>query len=166
MTDSTGAVEAIFIAPEATKPATALSAARAVAGRGLEGDRYFTDAGTFSANGRDNGRDLTLVEGEALDMLERDLGVSLRTGEHRRNVVTRGVDLNALVGKRFRIGGVECVGVRPCHPCAHMESMTAPGVLRAMAGRGGLRAGIVGDGEIAVGDAIRMIGDNVPSASA
>ncbi len=161
MNDRQAAVEAIFIAAEATKPAVALVSARAVAGRGLEGDRYFAAAGTFSANGRDNGRDLTLVEGEALDMLERDHAVSLKAGEHRRNVVTRGVDLNALVGKRFRLGAVECVGVRPCHPCAHMQSMTAPGVLKAMAGRGGLRADIVGDGELRVGDAVEVIGEQI-----
>ncbi len=117
MTDHPAAIEAIFIAAEATTPPIALPAVRAVAGRGLEGDRYFAGAGTFSGSDtRDAGRDLTLVDGEALDMLERDLGIGLQAGEHRRNLVTRGVNLDALVGKRFRIGDVECVGVRPCHP--------------------------------------------------
>lgn len=157
MSDNPGVLEAIFIAAEA-KPAVARTTVRAIARRGLEGDRYLVDASAQPAGSRDpDTDDLTLVEGEALDTLERDLGIGLRAGEHRRNLVTRGVDLNSFAGKRFRIGTVECAGMELCHPCAHLQRLTAPGILKAMAGRGGLRAAIVTSGDIAVGDAIELM---------
>ena len=116
--------------------------------RGLEGDRYFDGRGTFS-NWHGRGHDLTLVEGEVLD----ELGIS--TEEARRNVVTRGIDLNALVGRAFRIGEVACLGQRLCEPCAHLERLAdRPGILRALVHRGGLRADVVSDGAIGVGDAV------------
>ncbi len=121
--------------------------ALAVAGRGLEGDRYFDGRGTFS-NEHARGHDLTLVEAEVLD----ELHVTAEAA--RRNVVTRGIDLNALVGKRFRIGAVECVGQRLCEPCAHLERLATPGILRSLVHRGGLRADVLGDGTIRVGDPV------------
>jgi MOSC domain-containing protein YiiM len=130
--------------------------ATARAGRGLEGDRYFNRRGTFSsAHGRGHG--LTLIETEVLDRL-RLPGAPLATEEARRNVVTRGIGLNALVGRRFRIGDVECFGQRLCEPCAHLERLTAkvgkPGVLRALIHQGGLRADVLTDGDIRVGAAV------------
>jgi MOSC domain-containing protein YiiM len=121
--------------------------AAVVAGRGLEGDRYFDGKGTFS-HWRGTGRALTLVEAEALD----DVGLDWAAA--RRNVVTRGVGLNDLVGKRFRLGEVECAGRRFCEPCRHFEQLTEDGMLRALAGRGGLRADVLTSGEIRVGDAL------------
>jgi len=149
---STGVVEAIAIAPDAEAPMTLVAEARAHAGRGLQGDRYFEERGTFS-NPHALGIDLTLIEAEVVDELARG---SLRfdAAAGRRNVVTRGVDLDALVGRRFRIGDVECVGRRLCEPCAHLQRLTAPGVLRALVHRGGLRADILTDGVIRVGDPI------------
>ncbi|HEX2085864.1 MAG TPA: hypothetical protein VHF89_09290 [Solirubrobacteraceae bacterium] len=131
-----GRVEAIFVAPAAEAPTASLASARAVPGRGLEGDRYFHGAGTFSEHGG-TGRDLTLVDAAAL----ADAGVAAE--ECRRNVVVSGIDLDALVGRSFRVGEVECVGRRRCEPCAHLQRLTRPGVLRALVHRGGLRADVV-----------------------
>jgi hypothetical protein len=144
-----GTVEAIVIAPEAEAAPVTLGTAAARAGRGLDGDRYFDGQGTFSdTHGR--GHDLTLVEAEVLE----ELGL-ITPEEARRNVVTRGIDLNALVGRRFVVGEVECYGQRLCEPCAHLERLTKPGVLRAFVHRGGLRADVLTDGEIAIGDTVR-----------
>ena len=151
-----GEVVAIALAPEAEAPMHRVQRATARAGRGLEGDRYFERRGTFS-NAHARGHDLTLIEGEVLEALELPAG-RLAPEEARRNVVTRGIDLNALVGERFTIGGVECLGQRLCEPCAHLERLTArggkPGTLRPLIHRGGLRADILGDGAIRVGDPI------------
>ena len=125
----------------------AREAVTALAGRGLEGDRYARGEGTFSPGGG-SGRDLTLVAAEAL----ADAGVEPL--EARRNVVVRGVDVDALRGRRFRIGEVECIGRRRCEPCAHLQRLTRPGVLRALVHRGGLRADIVAGGELHVGDEV------------
>jgi hypothetical protein len=142
-----GTVEAIVIAPGAEAPTASVERAVARAGRGLEGDRYHDRCGTFTdVNGR--GHDLTLVAAEELDAL------GLTPEEARRNVVTRGVDVNALVGRRFSIGGVACFGQRLCEPCAHLERLTRPGTLRALIHRGGLRVDVLGDGEIRAGDPV------------
>jgi MOSC domain-containing protein YiiM len=125
----------------------------AVAGRGLEGDRYFAGVGTFSANPGD-GRELTLIEAEALEALQAEHGIALDAGQTGRNIVTRGVALNELVGRHFEVGPVACVGRRLCDPCRTLERRTVQGVLRGLAGRGGLRADIVVGGEIAVGDVV------------
>ncbi|MDP9346612.1 MAG: hypothetical protein M3P44_13015 [Actinomycetota bacterium] len=144
---TSGRVEALAVAPAATAPMQARDRVTALAGRGLEGDRYAAGEGTFSP-GRGDGRELTLVAAEALE----DAGVAPL--ESRRNVVVRGVDLDALRGRRFRIGEVECVGRRRCEPCAHLQRLTRDGVLRALVHRGGLRADIVHDGELRVGDPV------------
>jgi MOSC domain-containing protein YiiM len=151
-----GTVEAIAIAPEAEAVMVQVERVRARAGRGLEGDRYFERRGTFS-NAYARGHDLTLIEAEVLDALTLPAG-RLALEEARRNIVTRGIDLNALVGTRFRIGDVECFGQRLCEPCAHLERLTAnagkPGVLRPLIHKGGLRADVLTDGEIGTGGAI------------
>jgi MOSC domain len=152
-----GTVEAIVVAPEAEAPMAAVRSATAHAGRGLEGDRYWAARGTFT-NAHGRGHDLTLIEAEVLDALRLPGGDALAPEDARRNVVTRGIDLGALVGRRFRIGDVECFGQRLCEPCAHLERLTAqagkPGVLRALIHKGGLRADVLSDGEIGVGDGI------------
>lgn len=113
-----------------------------VSAEGLEGDRYF------------GGGDITLVEAEALEGLREDTGIELSAAEVRRQVLTRGVRLNDLLGKRFRVGEVECVGAEWCEPCDHLEKLTKPGVLKGLVHRGGLRADIVQPGRIAVGDEV------------
>jgi MOSC domain-containing protein YiiM len=153
---SAGTVEAIVVAPDAEALTVQVDRAMARGGRGLEGDRYFDQRGTFS-NAHGRGHDLTLIEAEVLDSLALPAG-RLAPEEARRNVVTRGIDLNALVGKRFRVGDVECFGQRLCEPCAHLERLTAEagktGTLRALIHKGGLRADVLSDGAIRVGDEI------------
>jgi hypothetical protein len=141
-----GTVEAVVVAGDAEAATVRVESAVARAGRGLEGDRYFDQRGTFS-NAHGRGHDLTLIEAEVLDELE------LSAEGARRNVVTRGIDLNALVGLRFTVGDVECIGQRLCEPCAHLERLT-PGTLRPLIHKGGLRADVLSDGEIRAGDPI------------
>lgn len=141
-----GSVVAVLIAPTAEAPLQRVESVEALPGRGLAGDRYANGGGTFSAPGR--GYELTLVEADVLDEIE------LSWEDARRNIVTTGVSLNALVGKRFRVGSVECVGRRLAEPCAHLEKLARPGLLRPLVHRGGLRADILGGGTISVGDAI------------
>jgi MOSC domain-containing protein YiiM len=152
-----GRVEAVMVAAEPEAPMARVDQAAARAGRGLEGDRYFDGHGTFS-DAHDRGHDLTLIEAEALATLALPGGDAVAPEDARRNVVTRGIDLDALVGERFTVGGVECFGQRLCEPCAHLERLTEragkPGTLRALIHKGGLRADILSDGEIRVGDEI------------
>jgi MOSC domain-containing protein YiiM len=148
----TGTVEAIFTAPAREAAAVEHAACPARSGRGLEGDRYAIGDGTFS-NPERRGQDLTLIAAEALDGL-RDSGVQLSAAEARRNVVTRGIRLEGLIGHRFRIGDVMCYGARLAEPCAHLQRLTRPGVLRGLVHRGGIRADILTDGEIRVGDTV------------
>lgn len=150
-----GTVELIAVAENARERMEVVSSAKALAGCGLEGDRYARGAGTFSdPNGR--GYDLTLVEAEALEELAAG-EVEISPAEVRRNLVVRGIALDDLVGKRFRIGEVECFGQRRCEPCAHLERLTRPGVLRGLVHRGGLRADILSSGEIQVGDCVEVL---------
>jgi hypothetical protein len=141
-----GSVAAILTAPDAESPLVRVETANAVAGRGLEGDRYYDGRGTFSGPGR--GYQLTLVEAEVLDSID------LPWEQARRNIVTRGIELNGLVGHRFAIGAVECIGRRLAEPCAHLERLSRPGLLRPLVHRGGLRADILAGGRITLGDAV------------
>jgi len=147
-----GTVVSIHIAPEAAGKTQSLAEVRAVAGQGLEGDRYFAKQGSFSDNPNATGRQVTLIESEAMDALERDYGYKLDYGDSRRNIVTRGVALNHLVGKEFRVGGVTMRGVRLNEPCNHLAGLTDDKVKLGLVHRGGLRADIVNDGVIRVGD--------------
>ena len=146
-TRTSGSVEAIAIAAAAEAPMELVETATARAGHGLEGDRYVEGAGTFS-NPHSRGHDLTLIDAEVVE----ELGVAPEVP--RRNVVTRGIDLNALVGRRFRVGEAECEGQRLCEPCAHLQRLTEPRLLRALVHRGGLRADVISGGVIRVGDAV------------
>lgn len=141
-----GAIAGIFVAPAAEAPLVPVEHAVAMAGKGIEGDRYASGAGTFSGPGR--GYELTLVEAEVLD----ELGLAWERS--RRNVVTRGTLLNPLTGRRFRLGEVECIGRRLAEPCAHLERVSGAGLLRPLVHRGGLRADILSGGTIAVGDEV------------
>ena len=148
----TGSVEMLVIAPTAGAPVETVGAVEATPA-GLAGDRYAAGTGTFSKEDR-TGEAITLVEAEAIEELSTALGERFPMEEARRNVVTRGIDLDALIGRRFRIGEVECYGQRRCEPCAHLQRLTRDGVLRGLVHRGGLRADIVGRGTLAVGDPV------------
>lgn len=123
-----------------------------LAGQGPRGDRYFVDEPAAR-----EGDDLTLIEAEALEGFTSETGIPLSHEESRRNVLTRGVDLNALLGRRFRVGEAECVGVELCEPCVHLEGLTRPGVLRGMVHRGGLRANVTRSGIVATGDPVAQL---------
>jgi MOSC domain-containing protein YiiM len=144
-----GRVEGIFIAGEKRQLPVPVDRVRAVAGRGLKGTRHYYEQAPA-------GRALTLIAAEALAE-GASSGVELRADESRRNVLTSGIDLNVLVGERFRVGDVECVGVELCEPCTTLEGLTRPGVIKAYGHRAGLNADILTDGEIAVGDAVERM---------
>jgi MOSC domain-containing protein YiiM len=151
---NTGSIAGIFIASEARGPMLAVEGAHAIAGRGLEGDHYFNKQGTFWKEHPDF--QLTLIEEEAIAALARDYGIKLEAGKARRNLITRGVALNHLVGREFRIGSVRIRGIRLCEPCSHLESVSGLPVIKGLRHRGGLRAEILEGGEIRVGDAIEL----------
>lgn len=144
-----GTVAAILITANAEAPLSRVDEAEALADRGLAGDRYAAGQGTFSGPGR--GYQLTLAEAEVLDEIQ------LPWEQARRNIVTRGISLNGLVGRRFRIGSAEGVGRRLAEPCAHLERLARPGLLRPLVHRGGLRADIIKGGVIREGDEIEAI---------
>jgi MOSC domain-containing protein YiiM len=147
---SIGKVEFIYVASAAAGPMRSVNEARAISGVGLDGDRYALGQGTFSKPLPD--RELTLIEVEAIEALRRDYSVQLPPGEARRNVVTRGVALNHLIGCDFRIGEVKIRGIRLCEPCDHLQRVTGRQVIRGLIHRGGLRAQILTQGTIRVGD--------------
>ena len=147
-----GIVEVLSVAASAGEPARLLQEVRALAGRGLEGDRHVTGRGTFPSGSP--GSALTMIEAEVCESFDPPLEPS----DHRRNVVTRGIDLNALVGRDFSIGEVHCRGMRLCEPCTVVQRYAGRPVLRALVHRGGLRADILADGEIRVGDPVRPPG--------
>ena len=151
-------VLSIHIAPSAAAVMTSIREVRAVVGKGLEGDRYANRLGTYSKD-PGSGREVTLIESEAIEALKRDYHVELGAGESRRNIVTQGISLNHLVNKDFRVGEVVLRGTRLCEPCAHMEKLTVKGAMRGLIHRGGLRAEIVKGGTIRVGDSVIVASD-------
>jgi MOSC domain-containing protein YiiM len=150
---SEGVVEAIHIAPDAGEPVCPLEVVRAIAGVGLEGDRYALGHGHYQDTRVS--RDLTLIEAEAIEELGAQHRIRLSAGETRRNITTRGVRLNELVDRHFWVGDVLCRGTRLCEPCQHLVDLTGKPLLRALVHRGGLRADILRSGFIRHGDAVR-----------
>jgi hypothetical protein len=152
-----GELEGIWIAASAGDLARSVHKTRALAGQGLAGDRHVLGTGTFPSGLP--GSALTLIEAEVCE----SFNPPLRADEHRRNLVTRGVELNGLVGREFRIGDVRCRGMRLCEPCRVMDGYASRPLLRALVHRGGLRADILDDGEIHVGDRICVSADPSPA---
>lgn len=132
------------------------------AGVGLDGDRYAAGSGHWSPDPRTD-RELTLIEAEVLEDLATSDGIRLAPGETRRNVTTRGIRLNGLVGRRFRVGGVDCEGTRLCEPCQYLTDQLGKPILRPLVHRAGLRARILTDGEIAIGDEILALDGDEPA---
>ncbi|MGH2915276.1 MAG: MOSC domain-containing protein [Solirubrobacteraceae bacterium] len=145
----TGTVTEIWVAGGAGVPARGLERVRALPGRGLEGDRHVDGSGTFPSG--IPGSALTLIEAEVRDSFAPPLGPD----DHRRNLVVSGLALNDLVGHEFTVGEVRCRGMRLCEPCTVVQRYAARPVLRALVHRGGLRADILGAGEIRIGDPVR-----------
>ena len=150
-----GRVASLHIAPTAGAAMQTLERVRAVAGRGLEGDRYFNVWGTYSKH-PGTGRHITLIESEAIEALKREYGVEIAPEQARRNIVTRAVALNHLVGREFIVGAARLRGMRLCEPCAHLENLSARGALRGLIHRGGLRADVLAGGMIQAGDSVAL----------
>ena len=155
-TQELGRVAGIYITPEAGALPQQAERVRTTAGRGIEGDRYQSETGTWSQH-PGGGRHLTLIAKEDLDAVARETGIRLSPAESRRNVLTTGVPLTELLGKRFLVGTTLCVGIRLCEPCSYLESKTKTGVVDAFVHRAGLRAEILESGTIAVGDSLRQV---------
>jgi MOSC domain-containing protein YiiM len=151
-----GFVEGIFLAPEAGAQMKAVKAATAFEGCGLEGDRYCAGTGHWSRFGRVC--EVTFIAAEDLDQIERETGVSVKNGEHRRNVVTRGISLKAFRrGQRFRVGKVAFEYRGPRSVCRYIERLTEPGMTQALKGRGGICAKVIEYGTVGVGDEIKVV---------
>jgi MOSC domain-containing protein YiiM len=144
-----GAVVAIHVTAANGRPLQPVPGIRAVAGRGLEGDRHFGKPGP--------GRNVTLIEAEAIEALERDYKLQITGADTRRNIVTRGVALNHLVGREFMVGEVRLRGVELCEPCSHLAKLTQDKVREALIHRGGLNCDVVNEGMIRVGDKVCVL---------
>ena len=154
-----GSVEGIYITPEEQNPVVPREQVRAVPGFGLEGDRYFYKLQNLPQEKREPDKELTLIESENIERLQNHPEFnSLNPGELRRNIITRDVPLNELVGKRFKVGEVEVEGLELCEPCKLLERLTGKKVIRPLINRGGLRCRILTEGIIRNGDQIRFSG--------
>ena len=149
-----GTVTHIFTTPVAAGSLESRTEVQAVPGLGLEGDRYYNRCGTFSEDASGHDRELTLIQIEHIEGLKDSLGIELAPSEARRNIVTRGQNLNDLVGSEFVVGEVKLRGIRLCEPCAHMEELAGKQVLNGLVHKGGLRAQVIEGGLIKVGDPV------------
>lgn len=147
-------VAEILIAAGPASPMESRAEVRAVPGAGLEGDRYFSGVGTFSPHPQKPDHEITLIEAENIQAFAAASGLPFSAAHARRNLVTRGVDLNALAGREFQVGEVRIRGIRLCEPCTYLAKITYPETLKGLVHKGGLRAQILSAGVIRVGDAI------------
>lgn len=149
-----GVVENIWVSGEGSAAMERVEEVRTIEGCGIEGDRYCEGTGFWTRYG--DVCQVTLIEGEDLDYIERELGISVGNGEHRRNIVTRGVRLDELRRKRFRVGETVLEYDRPRPPCRHVQELSEPGMTRALKGRGGICARVVEGGLIRARDTIEV----------
>ncbi|HUC99454.1 MAG TPA: MOSC domain-containing protein [Candidatus Polarisedimenticolaceae bacterium] len=148
-----GTVLSVHIAPAGRAPIVSVGEIQAIAGVGLEGDRYFRKTGSFSKT-PGSGREVTLIEMEAVEALKREYQIAIDAAQARRNIVTQGIALNHLIDRQFAVGEVVLRGTRLCDPCSHLEKLTIKGVMRGLIHRGGLRADVVRGGIIRVGNVV------------
>jgi MOSC domain-containing protein YiiM len=146
-----GVVEGIHLHGDRGEAMRVVSTAELIAGHGLAGDRL---AGLGIP-----GTHVTFIAAEGVEAMVGETGIQLAPHETRRNILTRGVDVPGLVGRRFQVGDAVCFGVKECNPCNHLESVTQPGVRDGLSGRGGLRADVLTGGQIRVGDRITILAD-------
>jgi MOSC domain-containing protein YiiM len=151
-----GSVLSIQIAPNGKDKLRNIEQVNVIKGMGLEGDRYYNRTGTYSDK-HDESREATFIESEALDALAKDYNIELEGTESRRNISTKGVALNHLVGKEFKVGEAVFRGIRLCEPCTHLEEISGKMARKGLIHRGGLRAQIVKSGLIRVGDMIEAL---------
>jgi MOSC domain-containing protein YiiM len=148
----TGKVEAILIAPAEAAPLSSVAEVEARAGKGLEGDRYASGQGKFKK--LEPKRQATFIEAEAIEAVARDYGLDVDITDPRRNIVTRGVALNHLIGKTFKAGDATFRGIKLCEPCDYMQKLSGTPLKEPFKHRGGLRAEILESGTVHVGDSI------------
>jgi MOSC domain-containing protein YiiM len=150
-----GRVAEIFVTPESSGEMVSLPAVRAFADRGLEGDRFLRDS--WNAVSRPD-KAVSLIEAEVLELAAKELGVESIAGKTRRNIVTNGVPLVELLHREFTVGGVRMRGIRLFEPCGHLVKVSKmPGLFPALHHRSGLKAAILTNGEIRVGDALTLV---------
>jgi MOSC domain-containing protein YiiM len=149
-----GVVEGIFVTGEGNAAMVGVEEVRTVEGCGIEGDRYCEGAGFWTRYG--DVCQVTLIAGEDLDYIEEELGIRVKDGEHRRNIITRGITLGDLRRKRFRVGEAVLEYDRPRPPCRHVQDLSEPGMTRALRGRGGICARVIEGGMIRARDAIEV----------
>lgn len=147
----------ILIASSPAEPMKSLQAVRAVPGRGLEGDRYYSGFGTFSPHPAKPDFELTLIEQEQIDAFAAESGLDFGAMSARRNIVTEGIALNDLAGREFYLGELRVRGIRLCEPCRYLAKISFPETLKGLVHKGGLRAQILDEGVIRVGDPIRVV---------
>ena len=150
-----GTVEEIYVAPEGNVDMQRVAEARALVGGGLEGDRYCKGTGYWTKFG--DVCEVTLIEAEDLEEIQDEVGLRVRNGEHRRNIITRGVRLGDLKGTRFKIGEAILEYDRPRPPCRHVQELTEPGMTGALKRRGGICARVVEGGAIRPEDSIEVL---------
>lgn len=148
-----GIVEAIHVSRSAGEPMESRTSVGAIAGRGLDGDRYALGTGHWSPIRR-AGDEMTIIEAEAIEAIVREHGFTLGPGATRRNVTSRGVRLEELIGRRFTIGDALFAGIRRCQPCSYLEGLLDQQVLYPLVNRGGIRVEVVRGGSFSVGDRI------------
>ena len=147
-------IDAIFVVDRAGEPMKRVTEIQAIAGVGLGGDRYATGEGYYAPR---DVCEVTLIEGEVLDVIRTMHGVHVHNGEHRRNIVTRGVSLRELAGKRLRIGDVLLEYDRPRPPCGYVERLTEKGMTRALGEGAGICVRVITSGTLREGTAIEVI---------
>jgi MOSC domain-containing protein YiiM len=154
----TSVLTEIWLTGAAAAPMRRVPAGRLVAGAGLEGDRYALGGGTW-ARYPDLEKQLTLIDSGAVAAVAAEVGVDLSPGDTRRNLVTAGVDLSALVGRWFAVGDAVLFGMKRCPPCAHLERLTGAKLVKAMVHRGGINAAVFVGAEIAEGAPVEPLSD-------
>lgn len=159
-----GSVVSIAIAPNEGEPTTLVSDVRAIPGQGLEGDRYFNISRTSGIPTAPKSQ-ITLIETEKVETFNQEYGASYTPAEMRRNIATQGIELNDLAGREFTIGEVRVRGIELCEPCSYLAEITTGDVLRGLVHKAGLRAEILSEGIIRVGDTIQPAGHSAPDAA-
>ncbi len=149
-----GVVEEIYVAREGSAAMERVDEVRTIEGCGIEGDRYCEGTGYYTPYG--DVCEVTLISAEDLDYIQDELGIRVKNGEHRRNIITRGIDLDSLRRRRFRVGGAVLQYDRPRPPCRHVQDLSEPGMTRALRGRGGICARVVEAGRIRTRDTIEV----------
>ena len=151
---ATGIVVALFTVDRRAAPMKKVEQLYALAGRGIEGDRYFLGTGTYSKS-PEPGRQVTLIKSEVLESLKNKLEINVKPEESRRNILTQGIEINDLIGTEFYVGTVRLRAHRITQPCLYLEKLLdQPGLYKELWDKGGISCEILSDGVIKERDLI------------